>query len=120
MKFKNIYTMQNFVSAAVVFTEESQTIPDQSLSVRDILERFTRSTIGVSELERPVYYDKHAEEDFNDNDFGTDEQDITYIHEAVDRYETSMTDIKSRVKEFNNHVQEYVARSKQDDKGKEE
>lgn len=112
--------MRNFASHAVIFTEDSQTIPDQSLSVRDILTRFTASTIGVSDLERPVYYDKDAESDFDSADFGTDEQDITYVHEAVERYNTSMADLRRQADDFNNQVRDFVARSKQVSKGDEE
>lgn len=44
-------------------SEESMTIPDMSLSVKQILERYRRGTIDLVDLHREGYYDESADID---------------------------------------------------------
>lgn len=94
--------MHHFHSSVLICTEESQTVPDQSLSVRDILTRFTRGTISMSDIARPVYYEDDADDYFESDDFGNDDYDISVLHDAVHRYKQRIDDINQRIKELEN------------------
>ncbi|MBD5222420.1 MAG: hypothetical protein HDS70_08675 [Bacteroidales bacterium] len=40
-----------------IAVSDSETVPDMSFSVQEIIKRFTRGTLEPSQLERPTYYD---------------------------------------------------------------
>lgn len=72
------------------------TIPEQSLTVKDILERFRRGTLDYSELNSKSYYD----DDDNDIDFSPPEiDDITDIENIAARQKVIMNKLSTTDKE---------------------
>jgi len=68
--------------------EESLTVPDQSLSIRDILENFTR---GIAPIQKKGYY---ADDEINqaafedDSEFDDITNDPSYYHDIENRVAT--------------------------------
>ena len=62
MKIKNLLNAHTFPKNCKVFTEPSQTIPDATLSIRQILDRFARG-LPVTDG-RKVFYDDSETDDF--------------------------------------------------------
>lgn len=56
-------------------------IPDQSLSVREILERFRRGTIDPEEVMRKNFFDEEGEEDLEV--FDAPIQDLTDLSDVI-------------------------------------
>lgn len=75
---------------------EVVTIPEQSLTVKDILERFRRGTLDYQELNSKSYYD----DDDNDIDFAPPEiDDITDIENLAARKKAIMNKLSTSDKE---------------------
>ena len=75
---------------------EVVTIPEQSLTVKDILERFRRGTLDYSELNSKSYYD----DDDNDIDFAPPQiDDITDIENLARRKQTIMNNLSTKEEE---------------------
>lgn len=75
---------------------EVVTIPEQSLTVKDILERFRRGTLDYSELNSKGYYD----DDDNDIDFAPPQiDDITDLENLASRKQTIMNKLSTTEKE---------------------
>lgn len=75
---------------------EVVTIPEQSLTVKDILEHFRRGTLDYSELNSKAYYD----DDDNDIDFAPPEiDDITDIENLAARKKVIMNKLSTSEKE---------------------
>ena len=71
------------------------TIPEQSLTVKDILERFRRGTLDYSELNSKSYYD----DDDNDIDFAPPQiDDITDIENLAARKKVIMNKLSTAEK----------------------
>ena len=72
---------------------EVVTIPEQSLTVKDILERFRRGTLDYSELNSKGYYD----DDDSDIDFSPPEiDDITDIENLALRKQRIMNKLSTK------------------------
>lgn len=74
MEFKSFWNSIGEVSGTETLSQESQTVPDMSLSVRDILERFRRGTLDPSSLVRNVV----------DTDDDIDDDVLDDVHDLVD------------------------------------
>lgn len=77
------------------------TVPDMSLSVRDILDRFTRGTIDLSSLNRS--YSDSEDEDFDSPEL-TDFEDPVDVYEAKKQY-------SSRIARLNAALDSYKAKN---------
>lgn len=80
-------------------------IPDQSLSVKQILEKFRRGNFDPSELERQVYYD-------NDEDISVflDEiDDISDLAQLVSKAQDRISLLRNQVNESSEEVSDVVS-----------
>lgn len=71
------------------------TVPDQCLSVREILERFTRGTIDVESLKRPEYYDDNP----NIDEFDNPCHDLTDFEAVINTAKDKMQSISHQIKQ---------------------
>lgn len=67
---KNVISKYGYTYRGVSLDSVSQTVPDQSLSVEDILRRFTTGSLAPADIERDVKYgeDVSPDEDFDNLD----------------------------------------------------
>lgn len=97
-----------------VQTEESVTVPDDSLSIKDILFRFSRG-LPLDIYERQPLYDD-SESDYNDDDFS-----VHPMNESLDLVEIEEIARNSEeiLNNFNNHVNKENPTSNIDSSNKE-
>lgn len=96
MKINTFYNYNPEEQIIDVGAGEVVTIPEQSLTVKDILERFRRGTLDYSELNSKSYYD----DDDNDIDFSPPEiDDITDIENLALRKQRIMNKLSTSEKE---------------------
>lgn len=107
MKIKNSLNANQFEKRYKKFTMPSLTVPDQSMSIRTILERYSRGLPVGGRLD--IYYD---EEDTLP-DIKT--LDLADRQELAETYENEINEIKSRKKVINN-VDNYVENSERVEK----
>jgi hypothetical protein len=91
-KFRNHYNQKNFTTDHEVNTQPSLTIPDQSMTVKEIMERYARG-LNVGGEKVPVY----EGEDPSPN-FGT--MDLAERQEIVEQMKNELEDITDKVKAF--------------------
>lgn len=72
----------------------SLAVPDQSLSVRQILDRFRRGTLTEAEISHPGYFDPDSEQDFENDAPFNEVSDLT----DLDRVGDDLLRAHSRVK----------------------
>jgi hypothetical protein len=94
MKIKNSLNANSFPKNYKVFTQPSMTIPDQSMSIKTILERYARGLPVGGRLDE--YYD---EEDTLPNPLTLD---LAERQELAEQFTTEINEIKSRKKVINN------------------
>jgi len=94
MKVKNSLNAHLFDKNYKVFTQPSMTIPDQSMSIKTILERYARGLPVGGRLDE--YYD---EEDDLPNPLTLD---LAERQEMAELYKNEINEIKSRKKVINN------------------
>jgi len=107
MKIKHALNAKNFPVKGKVFTQPSQTVPDQSMSIKTILERYARGLPVGGRLDE--YYD---EEDTLPNPLTLD---LAERQELAELYTNEINEIKSRKKVINN-VDNYVENSERVEK----
>lgn len=59
-------------------SQDSQTVPDMSLSIKEILQRYRRGTLDISTLQRPSFY---PENDDIDDDTLDDVADLVDVQQ---------------------------------------
>ena len=94
MKVKNSLNANTFEKKYKIFTQPSLTAPDQSMSIKTILERYARGLPVGGRLDE--YYD---EEDTLPNPLTLD---LAERQELVEQYTQEINEIKSRKKVINN------------------
>jgi len=94
MKVKNSLNANAFEKNYKVFTQPSMTVPDQSMSIKTILERYSRGLPVGGRLDG--YYD---EEDTLPNPLTLD---LAERQELAEQYKQEINEIKSRKKVINN------------------
>jgi len=94
MKVKNSINANTFEKKYKVFTQPSLTVPDQTMSIKTILERYSRGLPVGGRLDE--YYD---EEDTLPNPFTLD---LAERQELAEQYIQEINEIKSRKKVINN------------------
>lgn len=94
MKVKNSLNANTFEKKYKVFTQPSMTVPDQSMSIKTILERYARGLPVGGRLDE--YYD---EEDTLPNPLTLD---LAERQELADLYKQEINEIKSRKKQSTN------------------
>jgi len=94
MKVKNSLNANTFEKKYKVFTQPSVTVPDQSMSIKTILERYARGLPVGGRLDE--YYD---EEDTLPNPLTLD---LAERQELAELYTNEINEIKSRKKVINN------------------
>lgn len=79
---KNHYNVLFSVDYLEDVSSMTDTVPDQSLSVQEILRRFTSGTLLPSDMQRPTYYDEGSldDEDFDDIE---DMADVSMMQQFV-------------------------------------
>lgn len=78
MKVRTHYNYSPDVDCAQESSDKpSLAVPDQSLSVRQILDRFRRGTLSEADISRPGFYDPDSENDFNEDVPMNDYSDLT-------------------------------------------
>lgn len=79
---------------------DSQTVPDASYSVQEIIKRFTRGTLSPDQLERPHFYDEISDNEIdNIPDRVTD---ITDYQDNIDRGVNILRDLENSASTANN------------------
>ena len=91
MKVKNSLNANEFEKNYKIFTQPSMTVPDQSMSIKTILERYARGLPVGGRLDE--YYD---EEDTLPNPLTLD---LAERQELADIYTQEINEIKSRKKQ---------------------
>ena len=91
MKVKNSLNANTFEKKYKIFTQPSMTVPDQSMSIKTILERYARGLPVGGRLDE--YYD---EEDTLPNPLTLD---LAERQELADLYTQEINEIKSRKKQ---------------------
>jgi len=94
MKIKHSLNAKNFVTKGKVFTQPSITVPDQSMSIKTILERYARGLPVGGRLDD--YYD---EEDTLPNPLTLD---LAERQELAELYQNEINEINSRKKVIKN------------------
>lgn len=94
MKIKNSLNANSFPKNYKVFIQPSMTVPDQSMSIKTILERYARGLPVGGRLDE--YYD---EEDTLPNPLTLD---LAERQELAELYTNEINEIKSRKKVINN------------------
>jgi hypothetical protein len=94
MKVKNSLNAKDFVKSYKIFTQPSLTVPDQTMSIREILQRYSRGLPIGGRLD--VYYDE--EDDLPD----PRTLDLAERQEIAENYNNEINEIKSRKKVINN------------------
>jgi len=94
MKIKNSLNANTFEKKYKNFTQPSMTVPDQSMSIKTILERYARGLPVGGRLDE--YYD---EEDTLPNPLTLD---LAERQELAEQYKNEINEIKSRKKVINN------------------
>jgi hypothetical protein len=94
MKVKNSLNANTFEKKYKIFTQPSLTVPDQSMSIKTILERYARGLPVGGRLDE--YYD---EEDTLPNPLTLD---LAERQELAELYKQEINEIKSRKKVINN------------------
>jgi len=94
MRVKNSLNANMFDKNYQIFTQPSMTIPDQSMSIKTILERYARGLPVGGRLDE--YYD---EEDTLPNPLTLD---LAERQELVEQFTNEINEIKSRKKVINN------------------
>lgn len=80
-------------------SSESDSVPDMSLSVREILQRFRRGTLTAQDVERPYYND----EDCADPDFlDAYEQceDFADLHQLTNSVKSKITNAYGEIEKY--------------------
>lgn len=93
MKVKNSLNANTFEKKYKIFTQPSLTVPDQSMSIKTILERYARGLPVGGRLDE--YYD---EDDTLPNPLTLD---LAERQELVEQYTQEINEIKSRKKVIN-------------------
>jgi len=101
---KNSLNANVFPKKHKIFTQPSMTVPDQTMSIRTILERYSRGLPIGGRLDE--YYDE--EDDLPD--FRT--LDLAERQELAENYENEINEIKSRKKNVSTNVDNSVDNSK--------
>ncbi len=94
MKVKNSLNAHTFEKKYKIFTQPSLTVPDQSMSIKTILERYSRGLPVGGRLDE--FYD---EEDTLPNPLTLD---LAERQELTELYTNEINEIKSRKKVINN------------------
>lgn len=105
MNFRTQYNFELGESQTdlTLITEPSATIPDQSLSIRELYERYSRG-LPLSEVDRHGFYDDSEDPDPDsydhryDPDYDLSDLDNDRIenHNKITRLNNSLTDLKKR------------------------
>lgn len=103
MKIKHVLNAKNFEVKGKLFTQPSKTIPDQSMSIKTILERYARGLPVGGRLDE--YYD---EEDTLPNPLTLD---LAERQELAEMYTQEINEIKSRKKNVSTNVDNFVDNS---------
>lgn len=103
MKVKNSLNVSQFEKNYKVFTQPSLTIPDQSMSIKTILERYARGLPVGGRLDE--YYDE--------DDVLPDPRtlDLAERQELAEQYIQEINEIKSRKKNVSTYVDNSVDNS---------
>lgn len=91
MRVKNSLNANEFEKNYKIFTQPSMTVPDQSMDIKTILERYARGLPVGGRLDE--YYD---EEDTLPNPLTLD---LAERQELAEQYKTEINEIKSRKKQ---------------------
>jgi len=94
MKVKNSLNANSFEKRYKVFTQPSKTVPDQSMSIKTILERYARGLPVGGRLDE--YYD---EEDTLPNPLTLD---LAERQELAEQFKHEINEIKARKKQSTN------------------
>jgi len=94
MRVKNSLNANTFEKKYKIFTQPSMTVPDQSMSIKTILERYARGLPVGGRLDE--YYD---EEDTLPNPLTLD---LAERQELAQEFKNEINEIKSRKKVINN------------------
>ena len=103
MKVKNSLNANTFEKKYKIFTQPSMTVPDQSMSIKTILERYARGLPVGGRLDE--YYD---EEDTLPNPLTLD---LAERQELAELYIQEINEIKSRKKNVSTNVDNSVDNS---------
>lgn len=97
MKFLLKWDLSDGVTGVEILDQTEITVPNMSLSVKDIINRFSRGTLDLRDIERNGYYD--------------DEQDIddTTLDDIDD-----LVDVQQKMEFINEKVSESVRRDRRD------
>ena len=94
MKVKNMLNANTFEKKYKLFTQPSMTVPDQSMSIKTILERYARGLPVGGRLDE--YYDE-------ENDLPDPRTlDLAERQELAEQYKNEINEIKSRKKSSTN------------------
>jgi len=80
-RFRNHYNYKHHISDIETVTGESQTEPGQSLTIKEILERFTT---GIPLPESEMHFDENATLD-TDTTFRDPDRDLTHLDDKVNQ-----------------------------------
>lgn len=103
MRVKNSLNANEFEKKYKIFTQPSLTVPDQSMSIKTILERYARGLPVGGRLDE--YYD---EEDTLPNPLTLD---LAERQELAELYTQEINEIKSRKKNVSTNVDNFVDNS---------
>lgn len=103
MKVKNSLNANTFEKKYKVFTQPSLTVPDQSMSIKTILERYARGLPVGGRLDE--YYDE------DDNLPNPLTLDLAERQELAELYTQEINEIKSRKKNVSTNVDNFVDNS---------
>lgn len=103
MRVKNSLNANEFEKKYKTFTQPSLTVPDQSMSIKTILERYARGLPVGGRLDE--YYD---EEDTLPNPLT---MDLAERQELAELYTQEINEIKSRKKNVSTNVDNFVDNS---------
>lgn len=105
MKIRTQYNFESLQQDLEKANSHSETVPDQTLSVRDILERFRRGTLSPDSIESTRFFDSdydendyELEDDFEPNPIVEDLTDLTEMVEKVPKKSKRKSRAKSVVK----------------------
>lgn len=90
-KWKTAYNAHEFEKQYEINTMPSETIPDQTLSVKEIMDRFVRG-LPVQGAKVPIY--EGDESDLPD----LSRMDLTERHETIERIKNEVETLKEKVK----------------------
>lgn len=96
---------------------QSLTVPDMSLSVQEILTRFTRGTLSPEEIARNYLYDSDLRIVDLDSDLDPDFDDLTDIDLMRERYNDKLANIMEEIK-YENYQKKLAEQRKELEKDK--